>query len=137
MRFLRNPNVTIAVLAVYTAIMYMIFIPSNDEMGTTEKCVTVGVSVLVLALLWVLLRKRVISNTLIITAQKSTMDRAMKPIDIFLRIVFILIGSDKISTKILYFRFSPNISPTFSTLARRTRSVVLIFALSSGIFTLM
>ena len=36
----------------------MIFIPSNDEMGTTEKCVTVGVSVLVLALLWVLLRKR-------------------------------------------------------------------------------
>ncbi len=58
MRFLRNPNVTIAVLAVYTAIMYMIFIPSNDEMGTTEKCITVGVSVLVLALLWVLLRKR-------------------------------------------------------------------------------
>lgn len=58
MRFLRNPNVTIAVLAVYTAIMYMIFIPSNNEMGTTEKCVTVGVSVLVLALLWVLLRKR-------------------------------------------------------------------------------
>lgn len=58
MRFLRNPNVTIAVLAVYTAIMYIIFIPSNDEMGTTEKCVTVGVSVLVLALLWVLLRKR-------------------------------------------------------------------------------
>lgn len=55
---MRNPNVTIAVLAVYTAIMYMIFIPSNDEMGTTEKCVTVGVSVLVLALLWVLLRKR-------------------------------------------------------------------------------
>ena len=36
----------------------MIFIPSNNEMGTTEKCVTVGVSVLVLALLWVLLRKR-------------------------------------------------------------------------------
>lgn len=58
MRFLRNPNVTIAVLAVYTAIMYMIFIPSNDEMGITEKCITVGVSVLVLALLWVLLRKR-------------------------------------------------------------------------------
>ena len=58
MRFLRNPNVTIAILAVYTAIMYMIFIPSNNEMGTTEKCVTVGVSVLVLALLWVLLRKR-------------------------------------------------------------------------------
>ena len=58
MRFLRNPNVTIAVLTVYTAIMYMIFIPSNNEMGTTEKCVTVGVSVLVLALLWVLLRKR-------------------------------------------------------------------------------
>lgn len=58
MRFLRNPNVTIAVLAVYTAIMYMLFIPSNDEMGTTEKCITVGVSVLVLALLWVLLRKR-------------------------------------------------------------------------------
>lgn len=58
MRFLRNPNVTIAVLAVYTAIMYLIFIPSNNEMGTTEKCITVGVSVLVLALLWVLLRKR-------------------------------------------------------------------------------
>lgn len=58
MRFLRNPNITVAVLAVYTAIMYIIFIPQNNEMGTVEKCVTVGVSVVVLALLWVLLRKR-------------------------------------------------------------------------------
>ena len=58
MRFLRNPNVTIAVLALYTAVMYMIFMPRNYEMGATEKWVTVGVSVIVLALLWVLLRRR-------------------------------------------------------------------------------
>lgn len=58
MRFFRNPNVTIAIFAVYTAIMYFIFIPKNNEMSDTEKLVTVGVSVLVLAVLWVLLRKK-------------------------------------------------------------------------------
>lgn len=58
MRFFRNPNVTIALFAVYTAVMYIIFMPRNTEMSVTEKWVTGGVSVAVLALLWVLLRKR-------------------------------------------------------------------------------
>lgn len=58
MRFFRNPNVTIAIFAVYTAVMYIILLPKNNEMSTVEKWVNVGVSVVVLALLWVLLRKR-------------------------------------------------------------------------------
>ena len=58
MRFLKNPNVTVGILAVYTAVMYIIFVPQNQEMGLTEKLVTIGVSIMVLALLWVLLRKR-------------------------------------------------------------------------------
>ncbi len=58
MRFLRNPNITIAVLAVYTALMYIFLFPQNKEMSNGEKWATIGVSVAVLALLWVLLRKR-------------------------------------------------------------------------------
>lgn len=58
MRFFRNPNITVALFAVYTAIMYIILLPRNTEMSDVEKWSTVGVSVLVLALLWVLLRKR-------------------------------------------------------------------------------
>ncbi len=58
MRFFRNPNLTIAIFAIYTAVMYIILIPQNDEMSNTEIYVTVGVSIGVLALLWVLLRKR-------------------------------------------------------------------------------
>jgi uncharacterized membrane protein YccC len=58
MRFLRNPNITVAVLAVYTAIMYIVFMPKNNEMSIVEKCITGAVSVGVLALLWVLLRRR-------------------------------------------------------------------------------
>ena len=58
MRFLRNPNITIAALAVYTAIMYIILFPRNEEMSSTEKWATIGASVAILALLWVLLRKR-------------------------------------------------------------------------------
>lgn len=58
MRFFRNPNITVALFAVYTAIMYIILLPRNTEMSDVEKWATVGVSVLVLALLWVLLRKR-------------------------------------------------------------------------------
>jgi hypothetical protein len=58
MRFLKNPNVTIAILAIYTAAMYIYLFPKNMEMTDTEKWVTVGVSVGILALLWVLLRRR-------------------------------------------------------------------------------
>lgn len=58
MKFFRNPNVTIAIFAVYTAAMYAIFMPKNNEMSDTEKWITAGVSAAVLALLWVLLRKR-------------------------------------------------------------------------------
>ncbi len=58
MRFFRNPNTTVAILAVYTAIMYAFLFPQNNEMSNTEKWVTVGVSIVILALLWVLMRKR-------------------------------------------------------------------------------
>lgn len=58
MRFLKNPNTTVAILAIYTAIMYIYLFPKNTEMSNTEKWVTIGVSVGILALLWVLLRHR-------------------------------------------------------------------------------
>ena len=58
MRFFRNPNVTVAILAIYTAIMYIVLVPQNKEMSDTEKTVTVAASVVMLAVLWVLLRKR-------------------------------------------------------------------------------
>ena len=58
MRFLKNPNLTVAVLAIYTAAVYIYFFPRNNEMSTTEKWLTVGASVVMLALLWVLLRRR-------------------------------------------------------------------------------
>ena len=58
MRFLKNPNLTVAVLAVYTAAVYIYFFPRNNEMSDTEKWLTVGTSVLMLALLWLLLRRR-------------------------------------------------------------------------------
>lgn len=58
MRFIKNPNITIAVLAAYTAIMYLFLFPRNTEMSNTEKWITIGVSVVVLALLWILLRYR-------------------------------------------------------------------------------
>lgn len=58
MRFFRNPNITVAILAIYTAAVYAYLLPRNNEMSDTEKWVTVGMSVVILALLWVLMRKR-------------------------------------------------------------------------------
>jgi hypothetical protein len=58
MRFFKNPNTTIAILAIYTAIVYIYFFPKNNEMSTTEKWITVGTSCIVLSILWYLLRRR-------------------------------------------------------------------------------
>ena len=58
MRFIKNPNITVAVLAVYTAAVYNYFFPRNTEMSATEKWLTVGASVVMLVLLWLLLRRR-------------------------------------------------------------------------------
>ena len=58
MRFIKNPNTTSALLAIYTAIMYIYLFPRNTEMSNTEKWITVGVSVIMLILLWFLLRRR-------------------------------------------------------------------------------
>lgn len=58
MRFLKNPNVTVAILAIYTAGMYIYLFPKNTEMSDTEKWTTIGVSAGILALLWVLLRRK-------------------------------------------------------------------------------
>lgn len=58
MRFIKNPNITVAVLAIYTAIIYIYLFPRNTEMTNTEKWATVGVSVGILVVLWMLLRRR-------------------------------------------------------------------------------
>lgn len=58
MRFLKNPNLTVAVLAIYTAAVYIYFFPRNNEMSDTEKWLTVGASVVMLGLLWLLLQRR-------------------------------------------------------------------------------
>ena len=58
MRFIKNPNITVAVLAIYIAIMYIYLFPRNTEMTNTEKWATVGVSVGILVVLWMLLRRR-------------------------------------------------------------------------------
>lgn len=58
MRLFRNPNTTIAILAIYTAIVYAYLLPKNDEMSINEKVITVGASCLILGILWYLLRKR-------------------------------------------------------------------------------
>lgn len=58
MRFFKNPNTTVAILAVYTAIMYIYLFPRNAEMSNAEKWATVGASAVMLALLWFLLRRR-------------------------------------------------------------------------------
>ena len=38
--------------------MAIYFIPRNTEIGNTEKYVTIGVSYLIIALLWIVLRKQ-------------------------------------------------------------------------------
>ena len=58
MRFIKNPNATIAILAIYTAVMYIYLFPRNTEMSNTEKWITVGISAVMLILLWFLLRRR-------------------------------------------------------------------------------
>lgn len=58
MRFLKNPNFTIAILAIYTASIYVIFFPRNTMMSESEKWTTVGASVVMLTLLWFLLKRR-------------------------------------------------------------------------------
>lgn len=58
MRFLKNHNITIAVLFIYTTCMYIYFFPRNNEMSDTEKWSIIGVSYATLVLLWFLLRRR-------------------------------------------------------------------------------
>lgn len=45
-------------LFIYTTIMAVYFIPRNTEIGNAEKYVTIGVSYLIIALLWIVLRKQ-------------------------------------------------------------------------------
>lgn len=58
MRFFKNPNITVALLAIYTIIVYAYMFPRNNEMSLIEKCITIGTSAVVLIILWFLLRKR-------------------------------------------------------------------------------
>lgn len=45
-------------LLVYTTAMAIYFIPRNTEIGDTEKYLTVGLSYVIIALLWFVLRKK-------------------------------------------------------------------------------
>ena len=58
MRFIKNPNLTIAILFVYTTGMYLYLFPRNNDMSEIEKWCAVGVSYVTLILLWFLLRRR-------------------------------------------------------------------------------
>ncbi len=58
MRFLKNPNWTVAILFIYTTCMYIYFFPRNHEMSDTEKWTVMGVSYAALAVLWFLMRRR-------------------------------------------------------------------------------
>ena len=42
MRFLKNPNWTVAILFVYTTCMYIYFFPRNHEMSNNEKWAIIG-----------------------------------------------------------------------------------------------
>lgn len=46
------------VLLVYTTAMAVYFIPRNTEISDMEKYLTVGLSYVIIALLWVVLRKK-------------------------------------------------------------------------------
>lgn len=58
MRLFKNPNTTIAILAIYTIAVYAYLFPRNNDMTDNEKWLTIGASCLILAILWYLLRKR-------------------------------------------------------------------------------
>lgn len=58
MRLPKNPNITIAVLFIYTTCMYIYLFPRNNEMSNTEKWLIVAVSYIVLAVLWFMLKRR-------------------------------------------------------------------------------
>lgn len=58
MRFIKSPNLTIALLFLYTTGMYIYLFPKNTEMSDIEKWCVVGVSYATLVLLWFLLRRR-------------------------------------------------------------------------------
>ncbi len=58
MRFLKNPNITVAILFIYTTGMYIYLFPRNNEMSNTEKWSIVGVSYAILVLLWFMMRRR-------------------------------------------------------------------------------
>ncbi len=58
MRFLKNPNITVAILFIYTTCMYIYLFPRNQEMSDNEKWTIIGVSYAALVVLWFLLRRR-------------------------------------------------------------------------------
>lgn len=45
-------------LLVYVTAMAVYFLPRNTEIGDTEKYTTVGLSYLIIALLWIVLRQK-------------------------------------------------------------------------------
>ncbi len=59
-KYKKSTWLPVAFLFIYTTIMwrFVYFIPRNTEIGNAEKYVTIGVSYLIIALLWIVLRKQ-------------------------------------------------------------------------------
>lgn len=58
MKFLKRPNIIIAILFTYTTCMFAYFFPRNHEMSNSEKWTIVCISYLILVVLWFLLNRR-------------------------------------------------------------------------------
>lgn len=58
MKSLKNHNIIIALLFIYTTCMYIYLFPRNHEMSDTKKWTIVAVSYLLLLILWFVLRRR-------------------------------------------------------------------------------
>lgn len=53
----KSTGLTVALL-IYVSLTAAYFLPHNTEISGTEKCITVGVSYLIVGLLWWVLRKK-------------------------------------------------------------------------------
>ena len=58
MRKYKKSTLLPVALLIYTTVMAAYFVPRNTEISDTEKYITIGVSYLIIILLWIVLRKQ-------------------------------------------------------------------------------
>ena len=58
MKKIKKHNLVVGLLFAYTTGMYIYFVPRNNELDTVENWCIVGVSYLLLVILWFVMRKR-------------------------------------------------------------------------------